>query len=71
MAKDLLHQELEGVFPEGPFKAVGTADGMKAAVIAPEEGEEGTWVTVHRYKGETSWEDAVRQAGDLNARRKK
>ena len=71
MVKDLIHQELEGVTPEGPFKAVGTADGMKAAVIAPRHNEDDEMYTVHRYRGETAWEDAVRQAGDLNARRRK
>lgn len=69
---NILYQTLDGVTPEGPFIAVGTPDGTKAAVVVTHNGKEpDEKYTVHRYKGDTSWADAVNQASNLNARRKK
>ena len=73
MTSNIMYEKLDGVTPLGPFEAVGTPDGMKAAVIGTKNGtyDDSGKYTVHRYRGETAWADAVRQAGDLNARVKK
>lgn len=63
MTPNIIYEELEGVVPEGPFKAVGTPDGMKAAVMGTKRGIQ---YAVHRYHGESAWADAIRLAGDMN-----
>lgn len=54
-----MKQEM-GVVPEGEHTAWSDPDGMRAEV------RKGSKV-VKRLKGESSWSNAVRKAGDLNA----
>lgn len=62
----LIYEDLDGVTPTGIFTAIGTPDGMRAVVI--KKNNDGLSSTVKRFEGETAWSDAVREAGDLNAK---
>ncbi len=51
-----------GVLPTGPYTAWSTPEGMRSEI----RGDDGK--VIKRLRGETSWSDAVREAGDMNAR---
>ena len=58
---NLLMSEEEGVTPQGKYSAWATGDGMRAAVMMGN-------TIIKQFRGETAYEDAVREAGDLNIR---
>lgn len=64
MAVPIMQKE-DGVFPEGPYEAWATPDGMRAGVFKNDKN--GKPRRVKLFKGESAHADAVREAGDLNA----
>jgi hypothetical protein len=59
----------EGVFPTGPFTAWSSGDGQRAVVRKqdPNALSASGYRLVAGYSGESAYQDAVREAGDLNA----
>lgn len=70
MAKSgILMSKQDGVFPEGRYQAWATESGTRASVMKP--GPEGIIIVHKNYKGESAWSNAIRDAGDLNAKERK
>jgi hypothetical protein len=55
-----------GVFPAGKYTAWSSADGMRSEIRDQSDER-----VVERLRGESSWSDAVRKAGDLNSELRK